>query len=338
MRRVENPPNPFVGTACEWLGPPPEAELTVYEETARSILTANDSPDIPFRWSINAYRGCQHGCAYCYARRTHEYLGFGAGTDFETRISVKINAPELLAAELRRPGWHREQIACSGVTDCYQPLEARYGLTRRCLEVCRDFANPVGIVTKAALVVRDADLLAEIHRRCEARVFFSLTFADDAQARRIEPGAPAPSLRFLAMQRLRAAGVPVGVIVAPVIPGLNDREIPAILTRAADCGAMSASYSPVRLPGSVADVFLGRLRRTLPDAANRVEARIRALRGGLLNNPTFGLRMESHGAYWASIQQLFETVATRVGLNAGQRWSRCGPAVAPPEPKQMTLF
>ena len=338
MRRVENPPNPFVGTACEWLGPPPEAELTVYEEEARSILTANDSPDIPFGWSINPYRGCQHGCAYCYARRTHEYLGFGAGTDFDTKVVVKVNAPELLAAELSRKSWTRQQIAFSGVTDCYQLLETRYLLTRRCLEVCRDFANPVGIVTKAPLVLRDADLLAEIDRRCAARVLFSLTFADDAQARRIEPGAPAPSLRFIALRRLREAGVPVGVIVAPVIPGLNDREIPAILTRAAECGAMWASFSPIRLPGSVADVFLTRLRQELPDAADRVEARTRALRGGLLNNPVLGQRMEGHGAYWESIQRLFETVATRAGLNAGQRWSTCGPAVAPPEPKQMTLF
>jgi len=338
MRRVENPPNPFLGSTCDWLGPPPPADLAVHEEHARSLLTENDSPDIPFRWSLNPYRGCQHGCSYCYARRTHEYLDLGAGTDFDTQIFVKVNAQELLAAELGRPGWRREQIAFSGVTDCYQPLETRYRLTRRCLEVCAQRANPVGIITKAPLVVRDAEVLAELNRRSAASVQFSITFTDDATARRIEPGAPAPSLRFEAMRRLHAAGVPVGLVIAPVIPGLNDRDIPMLLARAAECGAASASFSPIRLPGNVADVFLTRLRRTLPEAAARVEARIRALRDGRLNDPRFGYRMEAGGAYWASIERLFETVATRVGLDAGQRWRRSCDPDARLAPKQMTLF
>ena len=346
MHRVDNPPNPYHSAHCEWLGPPPPAPLTVYEQHARSIIASNDSPDVPYRWSINPYRGCQHACSYCYARRTHEYLYLGAGTDFDRKIIVKGHAPELLAAEIRRPRWKREHLAFSGVTDCYQPLEAVYQLTRRCLEVCRDAAQPIGIATKSYLVVRDADVLAEIDRRCSAHVLFSITFADDAVARQVEPGAPAPSRRFEAMRKLSAAGVPVGVMIVPVIPGLNDRDIPALLERAAESGAQSASYGPVRLPGHVADVFLSRLRDTFPDAAARVEARIRDLHGGRLNDPRFGQRMSASGAYWDGIARLFETVATRLGLSAGQRWRKCadGPArpagapCGPPPPKQLPLF
>lgn len=338
MRPVENPPNPFHSSACEREVPPPAATLTVREEHARSLLTQNDSPDIPYRWSVNPYRGCQHACAYCYARRTHEYLDLGAGTDFETQITVKVNAPELLAGELRRRSWRREFIAFSGVTDCYQPLEVKYRLTRRCLEVCRDVANPVGIVTKSPLVARDLELLAELHRRSAVSVLFSVTFANSAVGRQIEPGAPVAESRFAAMRRLHDAGIPVGVIIAPVIPGLNDRDIPVLLARAAEAGASSAGYTPVRLPGSVADVFLTRLRRELPDAAERVETRIRALRDGRLNQPEFGARMSAHGAYWESIERLFETAATRCGLDSGREWQRSCATPPRAEAKQLRLF
>ncbi|MGE0480564.1 MAG: PA0069 family radical SAM protein [Phycisphaerae bacterium] len=314
MRPVANPPNPFVAEYREWFEAPPNAELHVYEEHARSILNENDSPDLPFRWSLNVYRGCQHACAYCYARPTHEYLGLGAGTDFDTRITVKVNAPELLRKALAAPRWKREPIAMSGVTDCYQPLEAVYQLTRRCLEVCLEFENPVGIVTKSFLVVRDAELLAELARRAKTRVYFSIAFADDARARLIEPGAPPPSRRFEALRRLHAAGVSVGVIVAPLIPGLNDREIPAVLERAAECGARTAAYTALRLPGSVGAVFLTRMGEALPDAAKRVESRIRDMRGGELTDARFGRRMTGSGAYWESIERLFITSAARLGL------------------------
>jgi DNA repair photolyase len=338
MRPTDNPANPFLKISCTWLGPPPLAALRIHEEPARSILTENDSPDIPYRYSVNPYRGCQHGCAYCYARRTHEFLDLGAGSDFDTQIIVKVNAPELLAAALRRPGWTREQIAFSGVTDCYQPLEARYQLTRGCLEVCKQLPNPVGIVTKSCLITRDADLLAELHRRSAARVLFSIPFADDSLAAQIEPHAAPPSRRFDAMRELCSAGVPVGLIIAPVIPALNDRDIPALLARAAECGAAWADYSPVRLPGSVAEVFLARLWQVLPQAAERVEARIRDMRGGVLNNPQFECRMEGHGAYWESVQRLFKTMASRVGLSARQRCGECDPPLGPVGPKQLTLF
>ncbi len=336
-KNADNPRSPFAARYCEWFRPQP-APVEVIEERAKSLLTCNDSPDIPYTWSVNPYRGCQHGCSYCYARRTHEYLDLGAGSDFEIRIVVKVNAPELLSAELSRPSWQREQIAFSGVTDCYQPLEVRYRLTRQCLEVCARHANPVGIVTKSYLVTRDADLLAEIDRRASAQVVFSLTFADDERARLIEPSAPPPSKRFEALRQLRAARVPVGVLIAPVIPGLNDREIPAILARAAECGASVVSYSPVRLPGNVGPVFLARLRQELPEAARRVEARIRDLRGGLLNDPRFGHRMEAHGAYWDGVARLFETTATRLGLDCGQRWRKPVCRGSNCRPKQLPLF
>jgi DNA repair photolyase len=340
MKLVANPPNPHLSQHREWLGPPPAVKLQVYEEQARSILSENDSPDIPFRWSVNPYRGCQHACAYCYARPTHEYLGFGAGTDFDSRLTVKFNAPELLAREFARPGWRGERVCFSGVTDCYQPLEAVYQITRRCLQVCHDFRNPAGIVTKSYLVVRDAELLASLNRRALARVYISIPFADDAMARKVESGAPPPSRRFEALRQLAAAGVPVGVMVAPIIPGLNDRDIPRVLQRAAECGAEWAGYQALRLPGSVKDVFLTRLREHLPAAARRIEGRIRAMRGGGLSDSRFGCRMEGQGAYWESIRQLFDKSVQRWALNRTEP-EPMRPDSRPDEPagpRQLELF
>lgn len=315
MRRVDNPPNPYLSEHREYLGPPPAARLDVYEERARSIIAGNDSPDVPFCWSVNPYRGCQHACAYCYARRTHEYFGHGAGTDFDTRVIVKVNAAELLERELSRPTWEGEPLAFSGVTDCYQPLEAVYGVTRACLEVCLRRANPVGVVTKSHLIARDADLLAALHRRAGVRVYFSIPFFDAEVARKLQPHTPPPERQFEALRRLAAAGVPVGIMVAPIIPGLNDHDIPALLQRAAECGARGGSYSPIRLPGSVKDVFLSRLRAELPEAAARVEQRILELHGGRWNDPRFGCRMRGTGAYWESVKRLFQTMVLRYGLN-----------------------
>lgn len=318
MRRpIANPPNPFVAAHREWLGEVPPAALQVYEETARSILSENDSPDLSFRWSVNPYRGCQHACAYCYARPTHEYIGLGAGTDFDSQITVKVNAAVLLERALSRPAWPRERIVFSGVTDCYQPLEAVYGLTRACLDVCRRFQTPAGIVTKAYLVVRDAELLAALNEAAGVRVFLSIPFARDANAKKIEPGAPPPSRRFEALRRLHAAGVPTGVMVAPLIPGLNDREVPEILERAAEAGAQTAAMTALRLPGSVREVFLPRLRAELPLAARAVELRIRGMRRGELSDPRFGERMRGHGPYWEALRQLFQNSARKAGLSTG---------------------
>ncbi|MBX3395504.1 MAG: PA0069 family radical SAM protein [Phycisphaerae bacterium] len=314
LRRVNNPRNPYLSESREWLEPPPAAELEVYEESAKSILSENDSPDIPFRWSLNPYRGCQHACAYCYARTTHEYLGMGAGTDFDTRLVAKINAPDLLRAAFSKRGWSRESICFSGVTDCYQPIEAVYRLTRRCLEVCLEFRNPVSIVTKGCLVLRDLELLVELQRQAGARLYQSVAFADDRMARLIEPQAPPPSKRFEVMARLREAGIPVGVMVAPIIPGLNDTQVPQILEAAARSGAASAAYTSLRLARNVAPVFLDRIRESLPQRADRIESRIREMRSGQLNDPAFGDRMSGRGVYWESIERLFRVSAEKYGL------------------------
>lgn len=316
IRRVENPPNPYDRYTVDTLGEPPPSRVEVYEEEARSILSQNDSPDLAFRWSVNPYRGCQHACAYCYARPTHEYLGLGAGTDFDTRIFVKVNAPALLRAALARPRWSRECIAFSGVTDCYQPQEATYELTRRCLEVCLAAGNPVTIVTKSFLITRDVDVLVELARRNLVNVCISIGFADERAARAIEPGAPRPARRFEAIRRLSDAGVPVGVLVAPLIPGLSDREVADVLRRAAECGACSAGYTALRLPGSVREVFLSRIEAALgPSAVARVKSRIRDIRGGKLNESRFGCRMRGEGPYWDAIRSLFQATAIRLGLN-----------------------
>ena len=206
-RQIANPPNPWQSRHVEWLEEPPEAELTIFEEEAKSVLAENKSPDVGFRWSVNPYRGCYHACAYCYARPSHQYLDFGAGTDFDRKIVVKINAPEVLERELSRRSWKRESITLSGNTDCYQPLEASYELTRRLLQVCAKHANPVGIITKGALIRRDLDVLSELARKASVKVFLSIPFADEAVGRKLEPGASSPSKRFETMKALTDAGI-----------------------------------------------------------------------------------------------------------------------------------
>jgi len=315
LRLIDNPPNPYLSQHAEWLEPPPAARIELYEETSRSILTRNDSPDIPFTWSINPYRGCQHACAYCYARTYHEYLGLGAGTDFDTKLIVKTNAAELLRSEFARKRWKGERVHFSGITDCYQPIEAAYGITRACLAVCLEFRNAVAVVTKSFLVARDVDLLARLERAAGARVFLSIPFADAEAAKLIEPQAPPPARRFQAIRHLSDAGVPVGVIVSPIIPGLNDRDIPKILEQAAAAGAQSASYTALRLPGSVESVFLQRLHEAMPRRAERIVNRLRDIRDGELSDSRFGRRMKGNGVYWESIRDLFAMSEKRYGLD-----------------------
>ncbi|MGQ0553821.1 MAG: radical SAM protein [Planctomycetota bacterium] len=320
---MSNPPNPWLTQHVELLGEPPAAELRIFEETAHSIVSENNSPDLPFRFSVNPYRGCFHACAYCYARPTHQYLGFGAGTDFDRLLVVKTNAPELLRKRLRSRTWTGERLVFSGVTDCYQPLEASYGLTRRCLEVCLEFKNPVGIVTKGALVRRDAALLAELARVTSVHVMLSVPFADDAHARLIEPSASPPSQRLETMRLLAEAGVPVGVLVAPIIPGLNDDQIPTILRRAQQAGARRAAHTLLRLPDEVAPVFEERLRQAFPLRAEHVLAAWRDARGQasdkgrLGDEKRFGRRFTGTGPRWAVIAALFATECRRLGLAVG---------------------
>lgn len=315
LKLISNPPNPWQSASIEWLGEPPTAKLEIYEEPARSILSENDSPDLGFRWSINPYRGCFHACAYCYARPSHQYLDFGAGTDFERKLVVKVNAPELLAAAFRKRSWQGEPIVFSGNTDCYQPLEATYALTRLCFQVCLDYRNPVSVITKSPLIQRDADVLGRLAHEARAFVHLSIAFADDKMARAIEPGAPLPSARFKAIKALHEAGVPVGVACAPVISGLNDSQIAEVLERAAENGARHAFMNVLRLPAEVKPVFFERLEAVFPGRVKKVRHAILEARNGVLYRSAFHERMRGEGERWSAIEQLFTVTCRKLGLN-----------------------
>ena len=305
----------------------PDAELapedTVAQATqflrdpSRSIIASNDSPDVGFDRSVNPYRGCEHGCIYCYARPTHEYLGYSAGLDFETKIMVKEDAPALLRKELMAKSWRPQLIGLSGVTDCYQPVERTAKLTRGCLEVLAEFRNPAFIVTKNHLVTRDVDVLAELARWSCISVQISVTTLDDGLSRAMEPRASAPRRRLDAIAELAAAGVPVGVLTAPIIPGLTDHEIPSILAEAARRGASHASYTVLRLPLAVKDLFVHWLGEVVPDRKAKVLNRIREMRDGRLNNTKFGERMKATGVFADQIRSLYEISCRREGLARG---------------------
>ena len=292
----------------------PAPSTQFLKDSTQTIISYNDSPDIGFKASINAYRGCEHGCAYCYARPTHEYLGFSAGMDFESRIMVKERAPELLRRELASAKWQPQVIMMSGVTDCYQPVERKLKLTRGCLEVLAEFRNPVGIVTKNYLVTRDIDLLCKLAMYNAAGVNLSINSLDTELARRLEPRASTPKHRLAAVEALANAGVPVGVLVAPVIPGLNDHEIASVLAAAKSAGARWAGMVVLRLPFTVAPVFEQWLNHHAPEKAAKVLGRIRAIRGGKLNDPRFGSRMSGEGIFAEQISQMFEVARRKVGL------------------------
>ncbi len=285
-------------------------------DSSRSVVSENDSPDIPFRYSVNPYRGCEHGCSYCYARPYHEYLGLNAGLDFETKIFVKQDAPALFRDFLARDAWRPEPIMFSGVTDCYQPAERRFGLTRGCLEVALECRQPVMIITKNALVLRDLDLLRELAALRLVSVAMSVTTLDAELARTMEPRTSPPASRFRAVRELTAAGVPARVMTAPILPGLNDSEIPALLKAAKKHGALSASYTLLRLPYAVKDVFLEWLRRTQPTKAAKVEGLIRTTRDGELSDPKFGSRMRGTGEIADQIRNTFKLFQKRYGLDA----------------------
>jgi DNA repair photolyase len=319
---TDNPANRFerlhVVAADTWTDPDDPAPSTVFlRDASRTILSRNQSPDVGFEFSVNPYRGCEHGCIYCYARPTHEYLGFSAGLDFETRILVKREAPALLRAALLSPRWTPRPIAMSGVTDPYQPVERRLRLTRGCLEVLSEFRNPVTVVTKNHMVTRDADLLAGLASHGAAAVALSITTLRPALQRVLEPRTATPARRLDAIRRLAAAGVPVRVMVAPVIPGLTDEEIPAILQAAADAGARTASYIVLRLPHGVKELFGDWLEAHFPDRRSRVLNRVREMRGGRLYDAAFGTRMRGEGVYADQLRQLFETSRRKHGLHGG---------------------
>ncbi len=317
---AHNPPNRFDGrevvAAPEALGddeqPGPRTEFL--RDHTRGILATNDSPDIPFDVSLNPYRGCEHGCVYCFARPTHEYLGYSAGLDFETRILVKHEAPELLRQALASPRWRPRPIAMSGVTDPYQPVERRLEITRRCLAVLAEFRNPVGVVTKNHLVTRDLDLLGELASHGAAVVNVSITTLDETLQRVMEPRASTPARRLETLRRVADAGIPVRVLVAPVVPGLTDHEMPAIVAASAEAGATAASYIPLRLPHGLKGLFEAWLDAHFPDRKEKVLNRIRELRGGNLYDSRWGARMRGEGVFADQYEALFGAVCRRHGL------------------------
>ncbi len=286
-----------------------------FHDHTRSVLAKNNSPDVGFTYSLNPYRGCEHGCIYCYARPSHEFLGFSAGLDFETKILVKKDAPRLLAEELARPSWSPQVVALSGNTDPYQPVERRLKLTRACLQVFLTHRNPVAVITKNHLITRDLDVLAELATLNLVTVSVSITSLRPDLVGAMEPRTSRPQRRLQAIERLAERGIPVGVNVAPVVPGLTDEEMPEILRQAASSGARRASYILLRLPGPVKDLFIEWLCRTLPDRADRVLNRLASLRGGRLSDNRFGTRMRGEGEWAEVLSRLFHLTCKRHGLN-----------------------
>jgi DNA repair photolyase len=299
--------------------PLPLARTTFLDDRSESILVRNDSPDVGFSAGINPYRGCEHGCAYCYARPYHEYLGFSAGLDFETKIMVKRRAAELLREELSRPRYQPQVLGMSGVTDCYQPAERQFRITRGCLEVLAEFRNPVSLITKNFLITRDIDLLKELAAFDAVHVSISITTLNADLAAKMEPRASRPTHRLRVVEMLAKAGVPVGVMVAPIIPGLNDREIPAVLEAARKAGATEAGYTMLRLPYGVKDIFQDWLKLHFPERLERIMGTVREVRGGKLNVSDFGTRMRGEGIYADQVRQMFHVFRERLGFNPRSR-------------------
>jgi DNA repair photolyase len=317
-----NPPNRFESLQIQLEpdallddeGQPLPLRTQFFKDDTQSIIAFNDSPDIPFRAGVSPYRGCEHGCAYCFARPYHEYLGFSAGLDFESKIMVKMQAADLLREALSRKKWEPQPIAMSGVTDVYQPIERKLGLTRACLAVLAEFRNPVAFITKNHLITRDIDLLAELARYQAVSVCISLTSLDGDLAKVLEPRASTPTRRLAAIRELSAAGIPVRVLTAPIIPGLTDHEIPALLEAAAEAGAISASYTLLRLPHAVAPLFEEWLERHAPGHKEKVLGRIRELRGGKLYDSRWGTRMKGDGPLATQLKALFEVSKRKAGF------------------------
>ena len=338
-----NPPNRFYKKSVvpdPDAAPDPDEPLPrtqFIKDNARTIIAQNDSPDVGFDRSINPYRGCEHGCVYCYARPFHEFLGFSPGIDFETKILVKEDAPKLLREELSSPKWKPQVIAMSGVTDCYQPAERKFALTRGCLEVLAEFRNPVVIITKNHLVTRDIDLLSDLARHQAAAVVLSVTTLDPQLARLMEPRTSMPARRLAAIEALAAAGIPTGVNIAPIIPGLTDSEVPAILKAAANAGASFAGHTIVRLPYAVKDLFEQWLTDHFPARKDKVLHRIRGVRDGALNDPRYGSRMSGQGVYAEQISALFELSRKKAKLPGGHPELSAASFRLPPGP-QLTLF
>ncbi len=293
-----------------------QVRTTVLRDASRTIINEVDSPDIPFRWTVNPYRGCEHGCVYCYARPTHENLGLSCGLDFETKIVAKLDAPEMLARELDRPKWNGDPIIMSGVTDPYQPIERRLCVTRRCLEVMAARRQPVSMVTKNAMILRDLDLLADLARDNAARAAVSVTSLDPDVSRKMEPRASSPERRLEAIHELSRAGIPVAVMTAPIVPGLNDEELPRILEAAREAGATAAGWVLLRLPWQIKDVFFDWARREFPLRAARIESAVRSTRDGELYQTGWKVRQRGTGERAEQIAATFDLFTRRLGYES----------------------
>jgi DNA repair photolyase len=344
------PANPYVAVRldedfeqlaedAEYLAQHDRPPTEYFPDESQTIVAENVSPDVGFRYSVNPYRGCSHGCSYCYARPTHEYLGLSAGLDFETKVFVKFRAAELLRSFLSSPKWKPEMIAFSGVTDCYQPAERQFRLTRGCLEVAAECRQPIGIITKNALVVRDLDLLQKLAAHRAVRVSLSITTLDPKLARAMEPRTSSPEARLRALRELHDAGIPTNVMIAPVIPGLNDSEIPAILKAAREAGAQSAGYVLLKLASTVREVFLDWLARNYPDRLPRIETMIRSTRAGKLNDSQFGRRQRGMGTVAELIGETFRVWTAKLGYAGDVEPLNCD-AFRPPTSRtgQLRLF
>ncbi|MEY2485568.1 MAG: hypothetical protein QOH39_1216 [Verrucomicrobiota bacterium] len=294
----------------------PRPATQFFRDGTKTIIARNNSPDVGFETSVNPYRGCEHGCIYCFARPTHEYLGLSAGLDFESKIMVKTDAPKLLEEELSSPKWKPQVLVMSGVTDPYQPIERKLRITRGCLEVLAKFRNPVAIITKNRLVTRDVDLLGELASYQASAVNVSVTSLDPDLQRVLEPRTSSPQARLEAVSMLRSAGIPVGVMVAPIIPGLTDHEVPKILEACAKAGAQFAGYTIVRLPWAIAPLFEHWLDEHFPQKKEKVLQRIRDIRGGAkLNDARWSSRIKGEGIYAEQIKSMFEVGCRRAGMN-----------------------
>ncbi len=296
----------------------PVIETQFLNDHAKSILFKNDSPDIPTAYSLNMYRGCEHGCAYCRARPYHEYLGFNAGIDFESKIMVKHDAPQLLRKAFENPKWEPQSIMMSGNTDCYQPAERKYQLTRKLLEVFLEYKNPVSMLTKNALILRDLDLLKELASQNLVSTLISVTSLDPDLRRKLEPRTSTAKMKLKAMEGLAKAGVPIGVMVGPIIPGLNDNEVPNILQQSSDAGASYVAHTILRLPYAVKPIFVDWLDKNFPEKSKRVLTRIEMIRDGKLNDPNFGTRMTGTGAYADFMHTLIRTLSKKYNLTKGR--------------------
>ncbi len=314
------------------------APTTYFIDTTKTILAKNDSPDIGFTYSINPYRGCEHGCIYCYARPSHEYLGFSSGIDFETKIMVKPNAHILLEEAFRKKSWEPETIMFSGNTDCYQPAERRLELTRKCLDVFLKFRNPVALITKNALILRDIYILKELANLNLVSVAITITTLNRSLSRKLEPRTSVPSRKLDTVEALAKANIPVGIMAAPIIPGLNDKEIPAILKAAAERGALSAGHVMLRLPFAIKELFIDWLNTNFPEKASKVINSIKDVRGGNLNDPRFGKRMSGEGEIAQSIHKLFKTCCNKYGLNKTKIRLTTKHFIREPDSPQMKLF